>query len=145
MLPFVGEYLHSLDNKGRIIIPAKFRNNFGEKIYLCKGFENCLLILTPGEIEKIEKKIQSDTLSNKDVRKFMRVFFSGMVEGNFDSQGRIIVPSGLKNYAGIDSEAYIVGTGFYVEIWDKDAWDQSVEDADDNREDLAFILEENRG
>lgn len=80
MLPFVGEFRHSLDNKGRLIIPSRYRQSFGEKIYLCKGFEPCLLIVTPEEIEKIENKVREDSLTNKAVRSFTRAFFSGMVD-----------------------------------------------------------------
>ena len=141
MLPFVGEYLHSIDKKGRLIIPSKFRNNFGEKIYLCKGFEECLLILTPEEIEKIETKIQGNSLTRKEIREFTRTFFSGMTEASFDSQGRIIISNGLKQYAHLEEEAYVVGTGFYVEIWDKKIWDEGIDYRDNGRSELAVVLE----
>ena len=139
MLTFVGEFRHSLDNKGRLIIPSRYRQSFGEKIYLCKGFEPCLLIVTPEEIEKIEKKVREDSLTNKAVRSFTRAFFSGMVDVGFDSQGRILIPANLREYAGIQEEAVVAGTGFYVEIWDRKAWEQN--DLDKDRASIADFLE----
>lgn len=141
MMPFVGEYRHNIDTKGRLIIPAKFRNNFSERVYLSKGFETCLLILTPEEIEKIEKRITESSLTNKAVRKFSRAFFSGMTEAAFDGQGRILIPSNLREYGGIQGETVVVGTGFYVEIWDKDAWELGTSQLDEERFNIADFLE----
>lgn len=140
MVPFVGEYRHSLDGKGRLIIPARFRSALGERIYLSKGFETCLLILTPDEIAKIQSRIMEDSLTDKAVRKFSRAFFSGMVEGNFDSQGRILIPPHLRDFAGLTGDAVIVGTGFYVEIWEKSAWDKGSAELDLERLTLSDFL-----
>ncbi|MDD2370683.1 MAG: division/cell wall cluster transcriptional repressor MraZ [Firmicutes bacterium] len=141
MVPFVGEYRHIVDHKGRVIIPAKLRNNLKETVYLCKGFEDCLLILTPEEIEKIENKIEYDTLTNEGKRKFARAFFSSMIEVSFDSQGRILIPFNLKDYAKIKSEVVIVGTGFYIEIWEKNIWENNIVELDQERNKLAQYLE----
>lgn len=141
MVPFVGEYKHSIDEKGRLIIPARFRSSFGDKIFLSKGFEPCLLVLTPEEIEKIQHKIKENSLTNKMVRKFSRAFFSGMVEASFDSQGRILIPENLRRYAGISREAMVVGTGFYVEIWELDSWNKGTTLLDEERFDIADFLE----
>ncbi len=140
MVPFVGEYRHSLDGKGRLIIPARFRSALGERIYLSKGFESCLLILTPEEIAKIQSRIMEDSLTDKAVRKFARAFFSGMVEEAFDSQGRILIPPHLRDFAGLKGDAVIAGTGFYVEIWEKEAWDKGSAELDMERMTLSDFL-----
>lgn len=141
MLPFVGEYRHSIDSKGRLIIPAKYRQNFRGTMYLCKGFEPCLLVLTPEELEKIEAKVREDSLTNKSVRAFSRAFFSGMVDVEFDSQGRILIPANLREYAGITGDAVVAGTGFYLEIWDRGLWEEDSSRLDGNRASLADFLE----
>ncbi len=141
MVPFVGEYKHSVDHKGRVIIPAKLRNNIQEGIYLCKGFETCLLILTTNEIQKIEKKIEVDSLTNEGKRKFSRAFFSSMSEISFDSQGRILIPNNLKEYGLITNDVVIVGNGFYIEIWDKDIWENNIAELDKDRNKLVLFLE----
>ena len=143
MVPFVGEYKHSVDNKGRVIIPSKLRNNFQGTIYLCKGFETCLLILTPDEIKKVENKIEKDSLTNEGKRKFSRAFFSSMIEAVFDNQGRILIPVNLRDYAKIKSDVIIVGNGFYVEIWEKDIWEKNIAELDNERNKLSEYLEGN--
>lgn len=143
MVPFVGEYKHSVDNKGRVIIPSKLRNNLQGTIYLCKGFETCLLILTSEEINKIAIMIEKDSLTNEGKRKFSRAFFSSMVEVGFDNQGRILIPGNLKDYAKINSDVIIVGNGFYIEIWEKDIWEMNISELDKERNKLSAYLEGN--
>lgn len=142
LLPFLGEYFHSVDTKGRMIIPSKFRDNFGDAFYLCKGFEACLLILTPDEVKQIESKIKETSLTNKDVRQFMRVFFSGMTDVSFDPQGRILIPKALREFAHIDKEATIVGTGRYLEIWQREKWGEYQAIMDKDRSQFNNVLEE---
>lgn len=141
MVPFVGEYKHSVDNKGRVIIPAKLRNNLEGTIYLCKGFETCLLISTSEEINKIAFKIEKDSLTNEGKRKFSRAFFSSMIEVGFDNQGRILIPSNLKEYARINTDVIIVGNGFYIEIWNKEIWELNISELDKERNKLSAYLE----
>ncbi|KAF0091448.1 MAG: MraZ protein [Fusobacteria bacterium] len=143
MVPFVGEYKHSVDNKGRVIIPSKLRNNLQGTIYLCKGFESCLLILTSEEINKITVKIESDSLTNEGKRKFARAFFSSMIEVGFDNQGRILIPGNLKEYASINTDVFIVGNGFYIEIWEKEIWELNILELDKERNKLSAYLEGN--
>ena len=140
MVPFVGEYRHSVDTKGRVIIPSKIRNNFKGTLYLCKGFERCLTILSEDEIEKVKVTIEDDSLTNEGKRKFSRAFFSSMVEIVFDNQGRILIPTNLRDFAGIKNEVAILGNGFYVEIWDKDIWDQNAAEIDNDRNKLSDYL-----
>jgi len=141
MVPFVGEYKHSVDNKGRVIIPSRLRNNLKETIYLCKGFEECLLILTSEEIDKISLKTENDSLTNEGKRKFSRAFFSSMVEVGFDNQGRILIPGNLKEYARINTDVIIVGIGYYIEIWDKEIWEMNISELDKERNKLSAYLE----
>lgn len=143
MVPFVGEYKHSVDNKGRVIIPSRLRNNLQGTIYLCKGFEDCLLILTSEEVNKIIEKIQMDSLTNEGKRKFSRAFFSSMIEIGFDNQGRILIPGNLKDYANIKFEVIIVGNGFYLEIWNKETWELNILELDKERNKLSDYLEGN--
>lgn len=143
MVPFVGEYKHSVDNKGRVIIPSKLRNNLQGTIYLCKGFESCLLILTSEEINKITVKIENDSLTNEGKRKFARAFFSSMIEVGFDNQGRILIPGNLKEYASINTDVFIVGNGFYIEIWEKEIWELNILELDKERNKLSAYLEGN--
>lgn len=143
MVPFVGEFKHSVDNKGRVIIPARLRNNLQETIYLCKGFETCLLILPLEEINKIACKIENDSLTNEGKRKFSRAFFSSMIEAGFDSQGRILIPNNLRNYAKINTDVIIVGNGFYIEIWEKNIWEKNISELDKDRNKLSAYLEGN--
>lgn len=140
MVPFVGEYRHSVDNKGRVIIPSKIRNNFKGTLYLCKGFERCLTILSEDEIEKVKVTIENDSLTNEGKRKFSRAFFSSMIEIVFDSQGRVLIPLNQREYAGIKNEVAILGNGFYVEIWDKDIWDENAAELDNDRNKLSDYL-----
>lgn len=143
MVPFVGEYKHSVDNKGRVIIPSRLRNDLKGTIYLCKGFETCLLILTSEEINKIAIKIEKDSLTNEGKRKFSRAFFSSMTEVGFDNQGRILIPSNLKEYARINTDVIIVGNGFYIEIWEKEIWKLNISELDKERNKLSAYLEGN--
>ncbi|MCI0502130.1 MAG: division/cell wall cluster transcriptional repressor MraZ [Fusobacteria bacterium] len=119
---FIGEYKYNLDSKGRVIIPGKFRENFTENVYLLKGFEKCLLLLDSKEIKKIEDRISKRSLVDKEVRDFTRAFFSGITEVKTDSQGRILLSRSLLEYAEITEEVYLVGTGFYLEIWSSKNW-----------------------
>lgn len=143
MIPFVGEYKHSVDNKGRVIIPSRLRNNLQGTIYLCKGFENCLLILTAEEVNKIAEIIEKDSLTNEGKRKFSRAFFSSMIEIGFDNQGRILIPVNLKDYASIKTEVIIVGNGFYIEIWNREIWELNILELDKERNKLSDCLEGN--
>jgi len=141
LLSFLGEYYHSVDSKGRMIIPSKFRDGFGEVFYLCKGFEDCLMILTSEEIQKIETKIKETHLTNKGIRQFMRIFFSGMVDVSFDPQGRVLIPKSLRAFANIDKEATVVGTGLYLEIWQREKWEEHRTKMDSNRGQFDYVLE----
>ena len=120
---FIGEYSHSLDAKGRLIVPAKFREGLGEHFIVTKGIDRCLYIYPRTEWEAFEAKLRELPLANADTRRFTRFFLSGAVECDVDNQGRIIIPQSLRNYAGLVKEVVSAGVGTRIEVWGKDKWD----------------------
>ena len=119
---FIGEYEHSVDVKGRIIMPSKLRENIGEKFIVTKGLDKCLFAYSKSEWANFEEKLKTLPLTNKNARDFVRFFLSGAVECEIDRQGRFLVPANLRTYANIDKEIVIIGVGTRLEIWNKDSW-----------------------
>lgn len=120
---FIGEYQHSIDAKGRVIIPAKFRDELGDKFILTRGLDNCLFIFPQEEWEKFEEKLLNLPVASKDARAFVRYFFSSAVECEIDKQGRLTVPQNLKDHARIEKEIVTIGVMSRVEIWSKHEWE----------------------
>ena len=114
---FMGEYQHNIDSKGRLIVPAKFREGLGTVFVITKGLDNCLFVYTNDEWKVFEEKIKKLPLTNKDVRKFVRFFFSGAIECETDNQGRVMIPQNLREYAGIKKEVISIGVSNRIEIW----------------------------
>mgnify|MGYP000902033923 FL=1 len=121
---FIGEYQHIIDVKGRVIMPAKFREGLGEKFVLTKGLDHCLFAYPNEEWGILEKKLRSLPLTSKDARAFIRFFFAGACECELDKQGRILIPANLREYAGLEKDVVIIGVSTRVEIWSKDRWDE---------------------
>jgi len=121
---FIGEYQHIIDSKGRVIMPAKFREGLGERFVLTKGLDYCLFVYPNEEWSILEKKLRSLPLTNKDARAFIRFFFAGACECKLDKQGRILIPANLREYAGLEKDVVIIGVSTRVEIWSKDRWDE---------------------
>lgn len=121
---FIGEYQHGLDAKNRIIIPSKFRDEFGGKFVLTKGLDGCLYAYALQEWKILEEKLKALPLTNKDARAFVRFFFSGASEIELDKQGRGLIPQNLIEYAGIKKEIVSIGVLTRVEIWSKQKWQQ---------------------
>jgi len=119
---FLGEYQHSLDAKGRIIVPSRFREELGEKFIATKGLDNCLFLYPMDEWKTIEEKLRTLPFTRADVRSFARFFFSGAAELEIDKQGRILLPPNLRDYADIEKELFIIGVGSRVEIWSGEKW-----------------------
>ena len=134
---FIGEYRHSLDVKGRIIVPAKFRDGLGDKFVLTKGLDGCLFAYSKEEWANFEEKIKSLPLTNKDARAFVRFFFAGAVECEIDKQGRTLIPPMLRAYAGLSKDIVIIGVSNRVEIWSQDKWDSYSEAEDLEADELA--------
>jgi len=120
---FMGEYQHSLDDKGRIIIPAKFRDALGSKFVVTRGLDNCLFVYPMDEWANMEKKLKALPLMKSDARAFTRFFLSGAVECELDKQGRITLPTVLRDHARLVRDAVIIGVSSRVEIWSKEEWE----------------------
>jgi len=129
---FIGEYVHSIDAKGRMMIPSKYRVKLGGTFVLTKGLDRCLSIYTLDGWNKFEEKLKTLPLSNKEARQFTRFFLSGAEECSLDSQGRILVPQSLREYACLNKEIVSIGVSNRIEIWDLDTWKKysSVEELD---------------
>ncbi|HZK01358.1 MAG TPA: division/cell wall cluster transcriptional repressor MraZ [Anaerovoracaceae bacterium] len=120
---FIGEYQHTIDAKGRIIVPSKFREDLGFKFILTKGLDNCLFIFSQDEWKKFEDKLIGLPVASKDARAFVRYFFSSAVECEIDKQGRLTLPQNLKEHARIEKDVVTIGVMSRVEIWSKAEWE----------------------
>ena len=118
----IGEYEHSLDAKGRLIMPAKLRTDMGEKFIITKGLDGCLFVFSQIEWSNFESKLKELPLTNKNARDFVRFFLSGATECEIDKQGRFLLVNTLREYAEITKEVIIIGVGTRLEIWDKEKW-----------------------
>lgn len=118
----IGEYEHSLDVKGRLIMPAKLRADIGEKFIITKGLDGCLFVFSQNEWSNFELKLKELPLTNKNARDFVRFFLSGATECEIDKQGRFLIVNNLREYAKIIKEAVIIGVGTRIEIWNKEEW-----------------------
>lgn len=126
---FRGEFQHSLDSKGRVIIPSKFREELGEEFVVTKGLDNCLFIYSLSEWENFENKLKELPLSNKDARAFVRFFMAGASECTTDKMGRTLLPQNLRDYAKLEKDIIMIGVLSRVEVWDKELWNKySAED-----------------
>lgn len=134
---FMGEYQHSLDTKGRLIIPAKFREQLGAEAVMTRGLDNCLFLFPQSEWEILEEKLKSLPLTKATARQFVRFFFSGATESDLDKQGRIIVPQNLRGYAEIDKDVTVIGVSNRIEIWSKDRWTHYMDEAEQSYEEIA--------
>ena len=134
---FMGEYHHNVDAKGRIIVPAKFRENLGETFILTRGLDRCLFGYPLTEWEIIEDKLKQLPLTKKDARAFTRFFFSGATECEIDKQGRINVASPLFQYAQLEKECVILGVSNRIEIWDKQEWENYFSESEDSFAEIA--------
>ena len=118
----LGEYNNKLDDKGRVSVPAKFRDDLGHSFIVTKGLDNCLFAYSKEEWATFEAQLKSLPLTNPNARNFIRFFFAGATECETDKQGRINIPPNLRDYAGLSKEVFIVGVSTRIEIWDKDKW-----------------------
>ena len=127
---FMGEYNHTLDTKGRLIIPSKFRETLGEKFVVTKGLDGCLFVYAGDDWNAFEQKLTSLPLINKEARQFARFFLAGAATVEVDKQGRILLPAHLREFAGLEKDVVLVGVGSRVEIWSKDKWENMNSDTD---------------
>ena len=137
-----GDFNHSIDAKGRLIIPAKFREALGENFVITKGMDNCLFVYPPNEWKELEEKIKSLPLTNKSARDFKRFMLGSAIEGILDKQGRVLIPPSLREFAKLEKDVVLVGVLDKVEIWDKAKWDESNAIVEENIEDITSNMEE---
>ena len=138
---FMGEYNHIIDAKGRLIIPARFRELLGEEFILTKGLDGCLSIYPMDAWEAFETKLRALPLTNKNARTFTRFFVAGATNCELDRQGRILVPQTLREFAGLEKEVVLTGNLDRIEIWSKDNWLEcnSYDDMDEIAEHMADL------
>ncbi|WP_010530443.1 division/cell wall cluster transcriptional repressor MraZ [Lentibacillus jeotgali] len=137
---FMGEYQHNIDTKGRIIVPAKFREDLGESFVVTRGLDKCLFAYPMEEWKLLEEKLKKLPLTKKDARAFTRFFFSGAVECEVDKQGRINIPQPLRQYAGLDKECVVIGVSNRVEFWANENWEEYFNDSEESFGEIAENL-----
>jgi len=145
---FYGEFLHSIDRKGRLILPSKFRevakNNFIEKFFVTRGLDKCLFMLSDEEWRAQENKFKAISFTKAEGRTFNRLYFSGAVEIIPDKQGRILLPQYLKDYAEIKKDVILVGVSNRIEIWSQDKWKDFFDNSRQSFEQIAEKLIDNQ-
>ncbi|MFA5029297.1 MAG: division/cell wall cluster transcriptional repressor MraZ [Patescibacteria group bacterium] len=140
---FVGQYSHNLDNKGRVAVPAKFRQEL-KKAVVTKGLDDCLFLYPKNEWDKIATKVANLPMDKPENRAFARSLLAGASETEFDKQGRIILPEYLREFAGINKNVIIVGLYNRLEIWDEKKWDNYRKESDRNYNNIANALNDLR-
>ncbi|PPA72143.1 division/cell wall cluster transcriptional repressor MraZ [Jeotgalibacillus proteolyticus] len=137
---FMGEYQHNIDTKGRIIIPAKYREHVEDVFVVTRGLDQCLFGYPMEEWRRLEEKVRSLPVTKKDARAFARFFFSGAVECEIDKQGRINLPKNLLDYAKIEKECMILGVSSRIEIWGQSVWEEYLSQSEDSFAEIAENL-----
>ena len=122
---FMGEYSHTIDTKGRLIIPSRFREELGETFVVTKGLDGCLFVFSDEEWKAFEIKLKSLPLTNKNARQYARFFVAGATPCELDKQGRILLPATLREFAGLEKDVVLTGMLNRIEIWSKDKWNEN--------------------
>ena len=133
---FMGEYNHTIDPKGRVIVPSKFRDALGEEFVVTKGLDGCLFVYDNKEWSAFEEKLKGLPVTNKDARSFVRFFLAGATTVEVDKQGRILLPGVLREFAALTKDVVLIGVASRVEIWSKERWDGTA-----NFDDMEAIAE----
>lgn len=137
---FMGEYHHNIDEKGRIVIPTKFREVLQNEFIIAKGLEKCLYIYSMKDWQNLVEKLNTLPFTKKDARTFIRSFFSGATVCEFDRQGRTCITSPLVHHAGLTKECVVIGANDRIEIWDKDEWEKFLTTNEEQLSDIAENL-----
>ncbi len=137
---FMGEYYHNIDEKGRIVIPTKFRESLQDEFVIAKGLEKCLYIYSMKDWQNLVNKLNTLPFTKKDARTFIRSFFSGATVCEFDRQGRTTITSPLVCHADLKKECVIIGANDRVEIWDKALWEDFLNSHEKELSDIAENL-----
>lgn len=134
---FMGEFRHSIDAKGRLIVPAKFREQLGTDFVITRGLDGCLFGYPMSEWRVLEEKLKKLPLNKRDARSFVRFFYSAATESDFDKQGRINIPKALREHAKLDKKCVIVGVSNRIEIWSEERWQSFSDEAEENFDEIA--------
>ena len=137
---FIGEFHHTIDDKGRIIIPSKFREKLGNQFIITRGIDNCLFVYSYDDWMNITNKLSSLPFTKRDARVFNRFFLSGATDVELDKQGRVNISSPLISYANLTKDCVIIGTGDRLEIWAEESWNSFFNSTKDNMSDIAENL-----
>ncbi len=125
---FLGTYTPRLDDKGRLILPAKFREQLEAGVVVTRGQERCLYVFPVAEFERLAEQLRQAPVTSKQARDYLRVFLSGASDEQLDKQGRVTLPPLLRSYAGLDRDCAVIGAGQRVEIWESAAWDSYLQE-----------------
>jgi MraZ protein len=136
----MGEFHHNIDEKGRLIIPSKFRNDLGKKFIITRGIEKCIFVYSLDEWNNMVNELKELPFTRKNARTFMRMLMSGATECELDNNGRINIPSPLVNYASIDKECVVIGVGDRLEIWSNEGFENFFNENIDNFDEIAETL-----
>ena len=141
MRMFMGEYNHTIDAKGRLIVPSKFRETLGDTFVVTKGLDGCLFVYDNEEWGIFEEKLKSLPITNKEARQFVRFFLAGAAEVEVDKQGRILVPNVLREFAELNKDVALIGVASRIEIWSKERFEgmTAYEDMDEIAEHMAEL------
>ncbi len=134
---FLGEYVHTIDEKGRLAVPARFRAGLAAGLVITRGIDRCLAIYPLEEWERLAKQVSALPMTDRRARAFRRLVFANASDVIPDKQGRVLIPPRLREYAGLDSEVVVTGMDTYIEVWSPDAWNEErmrVEDFANNEE-----------
>jgi MraZ protein len=137
---FMGEYQHNIDEKGRMIIPSKFREELGSEFILTRGLDQCVFGYPLSEWKVIEEKLKALPFTKKDARAFTRFFFSGAAECQLDKQGRVNIASPLRDYAKLEKDCVVIGVSNRIEIWSKSVWEDYFSKSEDSFGEIAESL-----
>lgn len=137
-----GQFNHNIDAKGRLIVPSKLRDQLGGSFVVTKGLDDCLYAYPEDEWEKFSDKLNSLPIANKNARQFKRFFQAGATDCEIDSQGRILLPQILREFAGINKEVVIIGNGEKAEIWSKERWDDNTSDEALDMDEIATQMDQ---
>lgn len=133
----MGEHHHNIDDKGRMIVPAKFRDELGSTFVVTRGMDKCLFVYPEPEWKILEEKLKNLPFTKKDARAFTRFFFSGAAECELDKQGRVNIASTLRKYAGLEKECVVIGVSNRVEIWSKEVWEEYFAESEESFAEIA--------
>lgn len=136
---FMSQYNHTVDAKGRLIVPSKFRDQLGDEFVVTKGMDGCLFVYANEDWKAFEEKLATLPMTNKEARMFTRFFLAGAATLEVDKQGRILLPANLREFAALEKDVVLVGVGTRIEIWSKENWENM--DADQDMESVAASME----